>query len=172
MLVLANVAAPTAEQAEQLGRLVRGGHGTDDLHRGQARRRPLQRPAPPTGATGSCRCRLKSLVDETIRGLIVEPLRPSPLEKLLELKPSALERVAVRQIMTVDEPADKDQVRVLARWNNPAPVAGGGRAGRRRRARPALDDHRRPRRQRLADRAQLRPGGARGRARHGAADLA
>ena len=63
---------------------------------------------------------LKSLVDENIRGLIVEPLRPSPLEKLLELKPSALERVAVRQIMTVDEPADDDQVRVLARWNNPS----------------------------------------------------
>ncbi len=37
---------------------------------------------------------LKSLVDENIRGVIVEPLRPSPLEKLLELKPSALERVS------------------------------------------------------------------------------
>ncbi len=47
-------------------------------------------------------------------------MRPSPLEKLLELKPSALERVSVRQIMTVDEKDDKDQVRVLARWNNPA----------------------------------------------------
>ena len=43
---------------------------------------------------------MKGLVDENIRGLIVEPLRPSPLEKLLELKPSALERVAARQIMT------------------------------------------------------------------------
>ncbi len=63
---------------------------------------------------------MKSLVDESIRGLFVEPLRPSPLEKLLELKPSALERVTARQIMTVDEQADKDQVRVLARWNNPA----------------------------------------------------
>ncbi len=74
---------------------------------------------------------MKTLVDESIRGLFVEPLRPSPLEKLLELKPSALERV--------DGPADhdggrdrgeddKDQVRVLARWNNPAAVAGGDRA--------------------------------------------
>ena len=35
-------------------------------------------------------CALKSLVDETIRELIVELVRPSPLEKLLELKPSAL----------------------------------------------------------------------------------
>jgi hypothetical protein len=64
-------------------------------------------------------CALKSLVDESIRGLIVEPLRPSPLEKLLELKPSALERVAARQIMAVEEPTDKDQARVLARWNDP-----------------------------------------------------
>src|SRR5262249_52581053 len=70
--------------------------------------------------TRPLRCPLKSLVDENIRGLIVEPLRPSPLEKLLELKPSALERVVARQIMTVDEPADRDQARVLARWNNPA----------------------------------------------------
>ena len=52
--------------------------------------------------------------------MIVEPLHPSPLEKLLELKPSALERVPVRQFMSVDEPGDGDQVRVLARWNNPA----------------------------------------------------
>jgi hypothetical protein len=119
VMVLANVAAPTPEQAERLGRLVREGMGlliftgakldaglyNDLLYRQGTRLLP---------------CPLKSLVDENIRGLIVEPLRPSPLEKLLELKPSALERVAARQIMTVDEPADKDQARVLARWNNPA----------------------------------------------------
>jgi hypothetical protein len=64
--------------------------------------------------------RLKGLVDESLRGLFVESLRPSPFEKLLELKPSALERIVVRQIMTVEEQADTDQVRVLARWNNPA----------------------------------------------------
>jgi hypothetical protein len=119
VMVLANVAAPTAEQAERLGRLVREGMGlmiftgakldaglyNDLLYRPGARLLP---------------CALKSLVDENIRGLIVEPVRPSPLEKLLELKPSALERVAVRQIMTVEEPTDKDQARVLARWNDPA----------------------------------------------------
>src|SRR5208283_2231924 len=67
-------------------------------------------------------CRLRTLVDESIHGLFVEPLHPSPLEKLLELKPSALERVAARQIMTVDEQRDRDSqsVRVLARWNDPS----------------------------------------------------
>jgi hypothetical protein len=119
VLVLANVAAPTAEQAEQLGRLVRGGMGlmiftgakldaglyNDLLYRANG-------PVLP--------CPMKTLVDASIYGLIVEPVRPSPLEKLLELKPSALERVAVRQIMTVDEQSEEGKVHVLARWNDPA----------------------------------------------------
>jgi aerotolerance regulator-like protein len=118
VLVLANVAAPTVEQADRLNALVRDGMGlmiftgakldiglyNDLLYREGRRLLP---------------CSMKSLVDEDVRGLIVEPLRPSPLEKLLELKPSALERVAVRQFMSVNEPGDGDQVRVLARWNNP-----------------------------------------------------
>ena len=119
VLVLANVAAPTAEQASRLGRLVRGGMGlmiftgakldtglyNDLLFRGDTRLLP---------------CSLKGVVDEEFRGLLIEPVRPSPLESLLELKPSALERVAVRQIMAVDEPGEEGPVRVLARWNDPA----------------------------------------------------
>jgi hypothetical protein len=119
VLVLANVAAPTVEQADRINTLVREGMGlliftgtkldiglyNDLLFRADRRILP---------------CSLKALVEENIRGLIVEPLHPSPLEKLLELKPTALERVAVRQFMSVNEPGDGDQVRVLARWNNPA----------------------------------------------------
>jgi hypothetical protein len=122
VLVLANVAAPTPEQAERLRRLVKDGMGlliftgakldvglyNDLFHRAGEPILPMA---------------MKTWGDESIRGLFVEPLRPSPLEKLLELKPSALERVMVRQIMTVDEQGSKDkdhdQVRVLARWNNP-----------------------------------------------------
>ena len=118
VLVLANVAAPTIEQGERLGRLVKAGLGLLIFTGGKLDvglyndlfYRPNDRVLP---------FPMKSLVDENIRGLFVEPVRPSPLEKLLELKPSALERVSVRQIMTVDEKEDKDQVRVLARWNNP-----------------------------------------------------
>jgi len=138
VLVLANVAAPTTEQADRLGRLVRDGMGlmiftgarldvglyNDLLYRAEGRLLPFP---------------MKSLLDESIRGLIIEPVRPSPLEKLMELKPSALERIAVRQIMTVDEGRaekenDKDLSRVLARWNDPARspavaerIAGSGR---------------------------------------------
>lgn len=120
VLVLANVTAPSLQQARRLAQLVREGTGlliftggrldtglyNEYLYR-------LGEPLLPV--------QLKAQVDETIQGLVVEPVRPSPIEKLLELKPSALERVPVRQFMSVDEPAgDSDTVRVLARWNDPA----------------------------------------------------
>jgi hypothetical protein len=119
VLVLANVTAPTPEQAERLGRMVKSGMGlliftgakldiglyNDLLYRPEGPILPM---------------RLKSLSDENIRGLFVEPLNPSPMAKLLELKPSALERISARQIMTVADQADSDRVRVLARWNNPS----------------------------------------------------
>ncbi len=118
VLVLANVAAPTAEQAERLNKLVRAGMGlmiftgakidvglyNDLLYRANAKVLPYP---------------LKSLVDENIHGLIIEPVHPSPLEKLLELKPTALERVAAKQIMAVDEQGQEEQARVLVRWNDP-----------------------------------------------------
>ena len=118
LLVLANVAAVAPEDAGSLGRLVREGMGlmiftgpkldvglyNDLLHR-EVRLLPYP---------------LKALVDESIRGLLVEPVRPSSIESLRALKPEALERVAVRQIMTVDERGDADRVAVLARWNDPA----------------------------------------------------
>jgi hypothetical protein len=119
VLVLANVGAITSEQADRLSQRVREGMGLmiftgakldiglyNDL---LGRANDLLLPFP-----------LKTLVDENIRGLFIEPARPSPLEKLLDLKPSALERVVVRQIMSVEEKDEKDKVRVLARWNNPS----------------------------------------------------
>jgi hypothetical protein len=118
VLVLANVAAMTPEQAGRLAPLVRGGMGlmiftgarldvglyNDLLHR-EARLLPYP---------------MKTLIDEAFQGVIVEPVRPSPIEALLELKPTALERVAVKQIMAVDEQGERDRVQVLARWNDPA----------------------------------------------------
>jgi hypothetical protein len=119
VLVLANVAAPTPEQADRLLTLVRAGMGlmiytgnkvdagvyNDLLYRGSDRLLPA---------------RLKGLVDGNIQGVVIEPVRPSPIERLLELKPTALERVAIRQIMGVVEPGDEEgKVRVLARWNDP-----------------------------------------------------
>src|SRR5262249_34404816 len=118
VMVLANVAAPTTEQAERLGQLVREGMGLM-IFTGAKLDAGLYNDLFYRQGTRLLPCAMKGLLDENIRGLIVEPARPSPLEKLLELKASALERVAARQIMTVEEPTDKDQTRVLARWNDP-----------------------------------------------------
>jgi hypothetical protein len=117
VLVLANVAAPTQEQASRLTRLVREGMGLliftggkldvglydDVFYRAGERLLP---------------CPLKAQVDADVRGLFIEPVRPSPLEKLLDLKASALERVTARHIMAVEEPSEPGKVRVLARWND------------------------------------------------------
>ena len=92
MLVLANVAAPTPEQGERLGRLVKAGMGLLIFTGGKLDVGPLQRPLVPTG-NRVLPFPLKSLVDESIRGLFVEPLRPSPLEKLLGAQAIGLERV-------------------------------------------------------------------------------
>jgi len=119
VLVLANVAAPTFEQAQKLTQLVRGGTGLlvftgGKLDTGLYNER-LYRSGEPLLPVS-----LKGQVDEVIRGLVIDPARPSPVEKLMELRPSALERVPVRQFMAVDEPSPGDgAVRVLARWNDP-----------------------------------------------------
>jgi hypothetical protein len=120
VLVLANVAAPTPEQARGLARLVRGGMGLMIFTGGKVDtglyNERLYRSGEPLLPSP-----LKAQVDEAIRGLVIEPVRPSPIEKLLELKASALERVPVRQIMGVDEPTgESGAARVLARWNDPA----------------------------------------------------
>ena len=120
VLILANVAAPTVEQARKLAQLVRGGMGLmiftgGRLDTGLYNERLYRSDEPLLPVP------LKAQVDESIQGVSVEAVRPSPIEKLLDLKASALERVPVRQFMSVDEPAgDTAAVRVLARWNDPA----------------------------------------------------
>ena len=118
VLVLANVAAPTFEQAQKLAPLVRGGTGLliftgGKLDTGLYNDRLYRSSEPLMPAL------LKGQVDEAVRGLVVDPARPSPIEKLLELRPAALERVPVRQFMAVDEGSiSPGSVRVLARWND------------------------------------------------------
>ena len=119
VLVLANVAAPTPEQATRLLKLVKEGMGLM-IYTGSKVDAGVYNDLLSRGSDKLLPARLKGVVDATIQGVIVELVRPSPIEKLLELKTSALERVAVRQIMAVDEPGDEDgKVRVLARWNDP-----------------------------------------------------
>ena len=119
VLVLANVAAPTFEQAQKLAEVVRRGAGLiiytgAKLDTGLYNDRLLKLGEPILPAA------LRGQVDEAVRGVVIDPVRPSPIEKLLELKPSALERVAIRQFMAVDETSiSPGSCRVLARWNDP-----------------------------------------------------
>jgi hypothetical protein len=120
VLVLANVASPTIEQAQKLTELVRGGTGLliftgGKIDTGLYNDRLFRTGEPLLPVA------LKAQTDETFRGLVIDPVRPSPIEKLMDLRASALERVPIRQIMAVEEPpVNSSTVRVLARWNDPA----------------------------------------------------
>ena len=119
VLILANVASPTVEQARKLEQLVREGMGLMIFTGGRVDaglyNERLYRSGQPLLPFP-----LKSQLDEQVRGLTVEPVRPSPIEKLLELKASALERVSVRQFMALESSASStDDVRILATWNDP-----------------------------------------------------
>ncbi len=118
VLVLANVAAPTVEQATRLAAQVRSGMGLM-IYTGTKLDTGLYNALLYRDGERLLPFPLKSQLDGEIRGLFVETVRPSPLEKLLELKPSALERVTVRRIMEVGETTDDPKVRVLMRWNDP-----------------------------------------------------
>ena len=171
VLVLANVASISPEEADRLNQLVTAGMGlliftggkldiglyNDLLFRQKNRLLP---------------CALKSLTDETIHGLFVEPLHPSPLEKLLDLKASALERVPVRQFMSVEEPAGSRAGARAGALEQSRAIAGGDRAIKGQGPRLALDHDGRPCGKRLADRAELRAGRPRGGPRRRPADAA
>ena len=119
LLVLANVAAPTPDQADRLGELVRDGMGLMIFTGDRIDAELYSDLLGPDGA-GLLPAAMVGPLGREVRGLIVESVRPSPLEALLQLKPAALERVAARQVMGVEEPAEGDSAgRVLARWNDP-----------------------------------------------------
>lgn len=118
VLVLANVASPTREQADRLARLVREGMGLM-IFTGAKLDAGLYNELLFRTGERLLPCPLKAQVEAEIRGLFIEPVHPSPIEALLDLKPSALERVTARQIMAVDEGSEEGKVRVLARWNDP-----------------------------------------------------
>jgi hypothetical protein len=117
VLILANVAAPTVDQANRLAGMVKAGMGLM-VFTGPKLDTGLYNELLFKSGERLLPCSLKAQVDGEIRGVFVEQVRPSPLEKLLDLKPSALERVSVRQIMGVEEGPEEAKVRVLARWND------------------------------------------------------
>lgn len=122
IIVIANVASPTAEQASVLERLVNAGAGLlifpGDLVDPAVWNERLHR-----DGLGLLPAKLERVADEPVTGLAIEPLADSALDPLSKLAPAALARVQPRKYLRVGpiaasnaEPARK--ARVLARWND------------------------------------------------------
>ncbi len=120
LLVLANVAHLSADQAEMLEHEVNAGMGlmifvgdqTDPDNYNQLLFR---------GGAGPLPAAFESVSDNEFTGLLNDALEGSPLEKLGQLSPAALERIKFRKTYEVRMPqGSPDGVHVLARWNNQA----------------------------------------------------
>ena len=176
VLVLANVAAPTPEQADRLNQLTRAGMGlmiftgskldvglyNDLLYRPESRLLPFP---------------MKSLVDASITRpdrRAGSAVAPGEVDGAEAVGPGADRGPADHDGRrgTVGERERQGRGAGPGPLERPGPLAGGRPARGRRRAGLALDDHRRPRGQRLADRAELRPGRPGSRSRIGPADPA
>lgn len=118
VLVLANVAALSAEQAASIERLVRNGMGlmifTGELVDPEAYNQRLYR-----NGQGLLPLKLDRPSDTPSAGLVVEKDPQSPLAPLAKLMPEALARIRTRRYTAVELPhVLPEAVRILAHWNN------------------------------------------------------
>ena len=127
LLVLANLSGVTEAEAHLLSKSVAEGLGLvifpGDQVDPDAYNRWLYRQG-----EGLLPAGLEAIVDEDLQGLLIEPVETSPLTALRALKPSVLEQIRAQSYwqltdtesaVTRDE-APRDDVRVIARWNNTA----------------------------------------------------
>jgi len=120
LLVLANVAHLSADQADILQRLVEEGTGLmvfvgDQVDPDNYNQLLFK------GGSGLLPAALESISDSESMGVLVEAVEGSPLEAVGQLSPAALQRFKVHKTYEVRMPAGEvEGVRVLARWNNTA----------------------------------------------------
>ncbi len=120
VIVLGNVETLSAERVQQLESLVAAGAGLMIFSGEQVDveeyNRLLYR-----GGEGLLPLRITEVRDADTSGLVIEPHADSPLSPLLKLSAESLARVRPKRFAStsVEEEAHAD-VRVLARWNNPA----------------------------------------------------
>lgn len=118
VLVLANVASLTAEQAAAVERLVQRGMGlmifSGDLVDVDLYNQRLYR-----DGRGALPAKLDRPVDTPATGIVVEKDPQSPLAPLAKLVPESLARIHANQYTTVQfSTPPPEGVSVLARWNN------------------------------------------------------
>jgi hypothetical protein len=119
LLMLADVASITPQQAQRLRTLVEAGMGlvlfvgdqVDPDNYNQVLRREGVDLLPTA---------LERVDDEGATGLLLEDNAPSSLDALRQLSPAVLSRIRTKKFFHVALPADAKDVRVLARWNNSA----------------------------------------------------
>ena len=118
VLVLANVATMPPEHVAALEKLVAAGVGlivfVGDQIDPQLYNDRLYR-----DGAGLLPARLAGTIDEPVTGLVVEQADDSPLAALSKVSPAALGRIVAKKYAVAEVPKASDQVRVLARWNDP-----------------------------------------------------
>lgn len=120
LIILANVAGLTPSQADQLKKQVEAGAGLiifpgDQIDPDSYNRQLFQE------GNGILPVQLESPVDEPVTGLLLEENSPSAVDALRQLSAPVLERIKIHKRYQVRLPTDDDpNVRVLARWNDPA----------------------------------------------------
>ena len=121
LIVLGNVASIAPEQADELARLVEGGAGAMIFLGEQVADPSSYNQSLYRGGEGPLPAPLDVWSEEEVNGLLVEQGEAGPLDALLQINPTELERIKVRRFYQVQLPDETPPgVRVLARWNNAA----------------------------------------------------
>jgi hypothetical protein len=120
LIVLANVDHLSKERVAELEELVSLGTGLM-IFAGDQCDLQLYNERLFKGGKGLLPARMNQIRDLQSQGLVVEPIADSPIELLRNLTPELLSRVRAHRFADVVlEPGDEQQqVRVLARWNDP-----------------------------------------------------
>jgi len=117
VIVVANVATLLPGQVSELERFVSAGGGViffcGELMDISSYNDRLYR-----NGEGLLPAKLQAPADGPVTGLVVEPAQNSPLDVLRRLTPAALAQIKINRYMAVEPVREKENVRVLARWNN------------------------------------------------------
>lgn len=121
VLVLANVATLSPERVTALEQLVRESGAGLMIFAGEQVDPQLYNDRLFKDGNGLLPARLEKASDEPVTGLMVESLDDSPLAALGKIAPAALGRIVAKRFMLAEPPppGKAEQVRVLARWNDP-----------------------------------------------------
>jgi hypothetical protein len=118
VLTLANVASLAPERIAALERQVQDGMGLM-IFAGELVDPVLYNQRLYRDGLGLLPARLDKPIDGPVTGMVVEPLEQSPLSALRKIAPEALARIQARRFMVAQVQSKSENVRVLARWNDP-----------------------------------------------------